>query len=60
MDLQTGGLSVCATEAVMIGSGDLYDCHLLFFFFFFFSVFGLTVLVLLYTVRHAFCFSERV
>ena len=54
MDLQTGGLSVCATEVVMIGSGDLYDCHLLFFFF------GLTVLVLLYTVRHAFCFSERV
>ena len=34
MDLQTGGLSVCATEVVMIGSGDLYDCHLLFFFFF--------------------------
>ena len=55
MDLQTGGLSVCATEAVMIGSGDLYDCHLLFFFFL-----RTDRLVLLYTVRHAFCFSERV
>ncbi len=37
MDLQKGGLSVCvfnvfcAIEVVMIGSGELYDCRLLFF-----------------------------